>query len=59
MELEMKVVQKSIRLTQRVYDYIDHYRGDNFCDKLQNLVLDLEGRMNEFDTGRNDFPVLY
>ena len=49
----MKVVQKSIRLTQRVYDYIDHYRGDNFCDKLQNLVLDAEGRNGNDDTGRN------
>lgn len=43
----MKVVQKSIRLTQRVYDYIDQYRGDNFCDKLQNYVLDTEERKNQ------------
>ena len=43
----MKVVQKSIRLTQRVYDYIEQYRGDNFCDKLQNYVLDTEERRNQ------------
>ena len=50
----MKGVQKSIRLTQRVYDYIEQYRGDNFCDKLQNLVLDAEyGRNGLDDTGRN------
>lgn len=45
--LEMKVVQKSVRLSQRVYDYINQYRGNNFCDKLQNYVLDTEELRNQ------------
>lgn len=43
----MKVVQKSVRLSQRVYNYINRYRGDNFCDKLQNYVLDTEERRDD------------
>lgn len=40
----MKVIRKSLRLSRRVYDYINGYRGDNFCQRLDNYVLDTEER---------------
>lgn len=38
----MKNNQKCVRLSDRVMKYIDAYRGDNFSEKLENLVLDME-----------------
>lgn len=41
---ELKSIQKSVRMTPKVYNYIDSYAGDGFNDKLQSLVLEsLEG----------------
>lgn len=34
-----KSVQKSVRLTPEVYEYIMVLPGDNFSDKLENLVI--------------------
>lgn len=45
---ELKVNRKSIRLTDRVCRYIDHYRGENFNDKLENLVTDFEERSENY-----------
>ena len=39
-----KVIQKSIRLSDRVVNYIEQYRGDNFTEKFENYVLDTEER---------------
>lgn len=37
---ELKSVQKSVRLTEKVYKAIDGYRGTGFNEKLGNLVED-------------------
>lgn len=39
--------QKCVRLTDRVTKYIEQYRGDNFSEKLENLVLDMEERREQ------------
>ena len=36
---ELKSNRKTVRLTDKVYRYIEGYRGDNFNDRLENLVL--------------------
>ena len=46
--LDMKNVQKCVRLSDRVTNYIDQYRGANFSEKLENLVLDMEERRDEY-----------
>lgn len=43
----MKTNQKCIRLSDKVCDYIDAYRGDNFSQKLENFVLDTEERRSD------------
>lgn len=35
----MKNIQKSIRMTEAVYDYISKFDGKNFNDKFNNAVL--------------------
>lgn len=35
-----KEIHKSIRMTEQVYSYIMQQDGDNFSDKLANLVID-------------------
>lgn len=42
-----KANQKCVRLSDRVTKYIEQYRGDNFSEKLENLVLDMEERRDE------------
>lgn len=42
-----KTNQKCVRLSDRVVKYIEQYRGDNFSEKLENLVLDMEERRDE------------
>lgn len=42
-----KTNQKCVRLSDRVTKYIEAYRGDNFSEKLENLVLDMEERREE------------
>lgn len=39
--------QKCVRLTDRVTKYIEGYRGANFSEKLENLVLDMEERREQ------------
>lgn len=34
-----KSVQKSVRLAPEIYEYIMVLPGDNFSDKLENLVI--------------------
>lgn len=34
-----KRVQKSVRLHESVYEYIMNIEGNNFSDKLENLVI--------------------
>ena len=43
----MKTNQKCVRLSDRVTKYIEAYRGDNFSEKLENLVLDMEERRED------------
>lgn len=43
----MKTNQKSIRISDRVCKYIEGYRGDNFSEKLENLVLDMEDKHDQ------------
>lgn len=42
-----KVNQKCVRLSDRAVKYIEQYRGDNFSEKLENLVLDMEERREQ------------
>lgn len=42
-----KTNQKCVRLSDRVTKYIEQYRGDNFSEKLENLVLDMEERREQ------------
>lgn len=42
-----KVNQKCVRLSDRVTKYIESYRGANFSEKLENLVLDMEERREQ------------
>lgn len=42
-----KVNQKCVRLSDRVVKYIEQYRGSNFSEKLENLVLDMEERREQ------------
>lgn len=44
---QLKVNRKSIRLTDKVCRYIEGYRGENFNDKLENMVLDFEERSED------------
>lgn len=41
MRIGRKNRQVSVRLSQDVYDFINHYDGKNFSDKLDNLVFDM------------------
>lgn len=34
-----KMIQKSVRFNSYIYDYIMGYYGNNFSDKLENLVI--------------------
>ena len=36
---EKKSIMKSVRLTEKVSDYIENFEGDGFNQKLENLVL--------------------
>ncbi len=47
---ETKSVQKSVRMTPRVYKCVDEYRGDGFNEKLANLVTDYLNRRDELRT---------
>ena len=42
-----KVNQKCVRLSDRAVKYIEQYRGANFSEKLENLVLDMEERREQ------------
>lgn len=43
----MKSNQKCVRLSDRVLKYIDGYRGENFSQRLENYVLDVEERREQ------------
>lgn len=36
---EKKCIMKSVRMTEKVSNYIENYEGDGFNQKLENLVL--------------------
>lgn len=35
----MKNISKSVRLSQKVFDYINDYEGDGFNQKFENIIL--------------------
>lgn len=35
-----KCINKSVRMTQELYDYISAYRGEGFNEKFSNIILD-------------------
>ena len=52
----MKSISKSIRLTQKVYDYVNSFEGDGFNQKFENIILFMmeeeqvkRKRLNELD----------
>ena len=49
----MKNIQKSVRLTEHVYNAIDGYRGDGFNEKLANLVTDYLERREQLQQDWN------
>lgn len=53
--VEMKSVQKSVRLTPSVYKMINEYRGDGFNEKVCNLVEDF---IEKHDILVNDWNML-
>lgn len=39
-----KDIQRSIRFSKQIFDYVDGYRGTGFSDKFENMVIDaMEG----------------
>lgn len=46
---EKKSVQKSIRMTQRINDYVNSFSGDGFNEKFENLVLFVMERENDIN----------
>lgn len=45
-----KDIQRSIRFSKHIFDYVDGYRGSGFSEKFENMVVDaMEGekRRNE------------
>ena len=53
----MKNISKSVRLSQKVFDYIDAYEGDGFNQKFENIILfameqeqDKRKRVEELDS---------
>lgn len=49
----MKNNQKCVRLSDRVMKYIEAYRGGNFSEKLENLVLDMEEKHEQLELDWN------
>lgn len=39
--------QKCVRLSDRAVKVVEQYRGDNFSDKLENLLVDYEYRRDQ------------
>lgn len=39
--------QKCVRLSDRAVKVVEQYRGDNFSDKLENLLVDFEYRRDQ------------
>lgn len=39
--------QKCVRLSDRAVEVVERYRGDNFSDKLENLLVDFEYRRDQ------------
>ena len=44
-----KNVAKSIRMSEKVNDYIVNYRGNGFNEKFQNIILDAMEQESERD----------
>ena len=42
MDYNLKSVQKSVRMTKDLYDYIDAYTGEGFNQKFANIILDAQ-----------------
>ena len=51
-----KTNQKCVRLSDKVTKYIEQYRGANFSEKLENLVLDMEERRGSAGPGLGAAP---
>lgn len=45
--MSQKSVNKSIRLTPELFEYINAYRGDGFNEKFENIILDAKFSENE------------
>ena len=43
----MAKVQKCVKLSPQAVKYIEAYRGSNFSEKLENLVLDMAERREQ------------
>lgn len=37
-----KSITKSLRMSEEVYGYIEKYRGNNFSEKFENIILDYQ-----------------
>ena len=48
-------IHKSVRMDERIYNYIMQFDGRNFTDKLENLVInhaELTGHLADVGNGR-------
>lgn len=42
-----KDIQRSIRFSKHIFDYVDGYRGSGFSEKFENMVIDaMEGEQS-------------
>ena len=42
-----KNIQRSIRFSKHIFDYVDGYRGSGFSEKFENMVIDaMEGEQS-------------
>ena len=44
----MKNISKSIRLSKKVFDYIDSFEGDGFNQKFENIIIFAMEHENEY-----------
>lgn len=54
----MKSNNKSVRLDDRIYNYVIKYRGDGFNQKFENIVIDFFESENDRKKRINDLDIL-
>lgn len=55
---DLKSNNKSVRLDDRIYNYVIKYRGDGFNQKFENIVIDFFESENDRKKRINDLDIL-